>query len=253
MKPATVKELQEAINILDFAAGNMGQNNLEDTKEDIHNALEHIRSAIFMETPTTGRKFDLYKYTTDDQTRPVMCGIFHDEGFKVASDSHVLVAVKEPYSENLEHHIIGKKGEDIVGKYPKWKCLFEMGSLSSDGEHEIDTEAVYSLVREMKAEKKAAGKYGAYRRAYVRVGDTFFNAERFALICSFMDAYGAKTIKTYGPRHAALVECECGSRALIMPISYLDYPDGKGYTVRERPIREALETKRDSCLWYEVA
>ena len=37
-----------------------------------------------------------------------LTGVYHDNGYKVASDAIVLVAIKSDYPEELEHHIIDK-------------------------------------------------------------------------------------------------------------------------------------------------
>ena len=256
MKQDTLTELQEAVRFLNYTKENLSPDNLEDTREDIEIALKHIQAAIFMETPSTGRKFNLYKMTSNDEQRPVMGGIFHDGGYKVASDSHVLVAVREDYDEALEGHIIGKKGEDIIGKYPKWELVFpskEQLEQNQDGEHAIDTAKVYDIIKLMKSEKKAAGKWGPWRRAYVKVGNTFFKAEQFALICNFMDAYNCNLIQTMGPWRAAQVIAPDWSKALIMPARTADYFDENGYKQPDREIAEVWEKHHDACIWYEVA
>lgn len=73
-------------------------------------------------------KFDIWKFTSKEKQRPAMTGVFHDKGFKVASDTHILVAVKDAYPKENEGKIIDKKKNVITeAKYPKWRDLIQKG------------------------------------------------------------------------------------------------------------------------------
>lgn len=252
MKPIALKQLQEAIQTLSFTLANAGKDNTEDTKEDIRKALEFINAAIFTETPNTSRKFDLYKIVADDPVRPVMCGVLHQDGYKVASDTHVLVAVKEQYGEDLEGHVIDKTGHDIVGKYPKWQELFPKKE-EGEGVYRVDTAAVFDFMKTVKVEEKAVGKHGIARRGYVKVGETFFRIDVFFKLCTFMDAYGATEIHTMGARRAAYVYAPDGSKALIMPSLYAVYHDEGGRYHDGKTCADVLETAPTRALWLELA
>lgn len=253
MKPIATKELQEAISLLTFQAGNMTATNIEEVREDIRRAIAHIQGAIFSETPHTSTKFDIYKMASTDELRPVMCGVFHDKGYKVASDSSVLVAVKDAYDEALEGHILDRKGQDIIGVYPKWESVFPREDDDRRKVFTIDTAKVYELLRQEKAEKKAAGRDRVARRGYVKVGDTFFLADKLAMVCTFMDAYGAKEITTYGPRRAAAVYAPDGSKALIMPAAFASNVNDCYYSYNTRCISDTYKKDKDAYLWLEVA
>lgn len=250
MKQLALTQLQESIKILNYTISDINANTVENAKEDIKNALLCINAAIYSETPSTGRKFDLYKIVSNDASRPVMGGVFHNNGFKVASDCRVLVAVKETYDEALEGHILDKTGKDITGKYPKWQDLFPK---KEDGEvYQIDTEKVYDLLKAVKAERKAAGKWGNYRRGYVKVGEAFFDVEIFAKLATFMDAYGCKEICVQGSRYAALCDAPDGSKAIIMPVVFAKHADEMGYQT-ETACSALLEENKDLALWYIAA
>ena len=222
MKPTALKELQTALQYLNIIHDDKGDLNAEEIKFSVGEAIRSIQGAIFSETPSTATKFDIFKIASKDETRPVMCGVFHDKGYKVASDATVLVAVKDAYDEALEGHILDRTGKDIIGKYPKWESVFPSETSEEKKAYTLDTAAVYELLRQEKAEKKAAGRDRVARRGYVKVGDTFFRADKLAMVCAFMDAYGAKEITTYGPRRAAAVYAPDGSKALmaVLPMSW---------------------------------
>ena len=211
MKTQSLKELQEAVRILDYA-----RTDLSNAKEDIESAIDRIKAAIFMETPLPKGSFDLWDFVSDDECRPAMCGVFHDGGYKVASDATVMAAVRESYDEALEHHIVGKDGRYIIGKYPKWNTVIPRNDEESTA-HTIDTAKVYELVKRMKAENKLVGKHERIR-AFARIGDTFFDAEKLVLACRFMDHYGVTEIRTWAWNRAARIDAPDGSVLIIMPI-----------------------------------
>jgi len=68
-------------------------------------------------------KLDLSKFVGKDEMRPAMTGILHENGLKVASDSHILVAVYSHYKSEYEGKIVTPKGEIIDGSYPNWKSV----------------------------------------------------------------------------------------------------------------------------------
>lgn len=253
MKQLALNQLQEAIRILNYTLSDINPNTVENAKEDIKHAIEQINGAIYSETPSTSRKFDLYKIAANDELRPALCGVFHNDGFKVSCDSHVLVAVKDTYDESLEGHILDKTGKDIIAKYPRWKDLIQKKE-EGDGVFTIDTSKIYELVKAHKVEKKAAGKYGPYRLAYVKVGDAYFPVERMAKLALFMDAYGTTEIHIKDRRRAAACYAPDGSVAIIMPVLYSSsYRTKDGQYHGESILPDVWEQKRDDMLWYEVA
>lgn len=226
MKPDSLKELQGAVAALSI----MNDLNPEEAENVRLAAIDRIKAAIFMETPQSRGKFNLYDYCYDEMdTRPALCGVFHDEGWRVATDSHVLVAVKDDYDEALEHKIIGKDGREVMAKYPKWKSVIPTDLNGYDG-HAIDTAQVYDLVRKVKAENKLAGKYGEKARGVVKVGKFFFKDDKLAQACRFMDHYGITELRTY-ERGAAKAVAPDGSLCIVMPI-YLDEKEWKNPTIK---------------------
>lgn len=236
MKTESLNELREAVERLTYTATDPSN-----AKEDILKAIDNIRAAIYMETPAPSGKFNLRDFCADDENlRPVMCGVFHDGGFKVACDSHILAACKEDYETEKEGAIIGKDGRVIAGKYPKWREVVPSGESQKV---EIDSAKVYDLLKREKAENKLAGKYGVRQVAIVRVGDAFFKASFLAKVCKFMDHYGIKSMRVYGPRHAAKATAEDGSVSIIMPVfsTMLPYHKGDYWTSRDAEIWKAWD------------
>ena len=104
-------------------------------------------------------KFDYYKYVDKDGTRPVMTGVYHDDGFKVASDAHILVAFKDDYDvSELEGKVVGKDGAFIDGKYPNWRSVIPDFTSNKHGYRtetvKIDFNKWAEFMKVYKADKK---------------------------------------------------------------------------------------------------
>lgn len=213
MKNETLKELQEALNELNFI-----KENSEKVNPRINRAIKNLNHAIFLETPRSVGKFNIYDWVSDDALRPVLGGIFHDNGFEVASDGHVLVCLKSDYEPELEGRIIDKFGESVCGSYPNYMSIKPKNNKI---EVEVDTDKVYDALREHKARKKAAGKGGYVPRCVIRIGNKcYFYLDNFKKFCGFLEMKNNFKIKIEHANRAAMTECEDGSWALIMPLLY---------------------------------
>jgi hypothetical protein len=94
---------------------------IRQTNEDgIKQMLEQF---IRANTVVRDDKFDLSKFVSKDVQRPAMTGIFHENGLKVASDAHMLVAIYSHYKPELEGKIVTPKGAFIDGNFPNWKMV----------------------------------------------------------------------------------------------------------------------------------
>lgn len=236
MKAESLKAMQELIASANY-----------DCKDE--NYVDYLKKEfariIRIESPQSSNpKFDFYKYAAKKDSHPAMCGIFHDKGQKVASDSHILIAKKEDYPEEYEGKILGKDGNFIEGKFPNYESVFPNLKKSAYTEHEVNFEAFADFVLQTKAEAKLRGSDTSF--AFVEIGGCYFRLDLFQLLVSYMKEIGAKTIWTaiseipdlrwdsekseYVPYTkylplACYVEAN-GSRGVLMPIRELnDNPD----------------------------
>ena len=91
------------------------------TNEDgIKQMLEQF---IRANTVIRDEKLDLSKFVGKDNMRPVMTGILHENGLKIASDGPIIVAIYSHYKSEFEGKVITPKGEIIDGTYPNWKSV----------------------------------------------------------------------------------------------------------------------------------
>lgn len=82
-----------------------------------------IEKAVTKKT-TRARKpkaLDLYKFVSTDKKRYFMNGVYHEDGFKIATNGSILAMVKSDYEEKLEKVILHKSLIPIEGNYPNYK------------------------------------------------------------------------------------------------------------------------------------
>lgn len=231
MKPESLKAMQNLILNVEYNAND---------KQLAEYLKDEFTRIIRIESPQSSNpKFDFYKYAAKKDSHPAMCGIFHDKGQKVASDSHILIAKKEDYPEEYEGKILGKDGKFIEAKFPNYESVFPNLKKSAYTEHEVNFEAFADFVLQIKAEAKLRGCDTSF--AFVQIGGCYFKFQLFQLLVSYMKEIGAKTIWTSiseihdlrwsGETYTRYVPLACyveanGSRGVLMPVRELnDNPD----------------------------
>ena len=205
MKDTSITKLSEVYNAL---------NNTENQR-----LADLIQQVIRAEaTPDAKKgKFDIFKYTSNEKYRPVMATVFHDEGFRVASDAHILVAVKEDYPEEYEHKMLNADGSFEEGKYPKWRSVIP----KPDGyePYKVDRKAFYDWLTQKRSEYKAeTGKGKKFvNEWHYQFGPARFQAERFDKLLTAMERIGTDVLMLKDARSSAYAQTEEGV-ALLMPI-----------------------------------
>lgn len=159
------------------------------------------------------RKLDYYKYTASPRTnklRPCLNGVFHNNGFKVASDSHIFVAVKESYPDDLEGKIVSKKGEYIEGKYPNYDLIRPKKKALKESYIAVDREEMFATPGEYKVDDKVIET--------VDIVLCRFNKKLFDKLSAAMDRIGASRVYVNrNPHKPCFAEGESGW-AMLMPI-----------------------------------
>jgi len=67
------------------------------------------------------RVFDFRKCASTDETKYWMTGVYHDKGYKVATDGRMLAKIKSDYPEMYEGKIMAFDGDEIKGDFPKYE------------------------------------------------------------------------------------------------------------------------------------
>lgn len=165
-------------------------------------------------------KFDYFKYVYKGLERPIMTGVFHDNGFKVASDAHILIAFKDDYDvSELEGKVVGKDGAFIDGKYPNWRSVIP--DFTSD-KHGYRTETVkinfdkwMKFMQMYKADKKLN-----IEKRWVKIGEQHYSVDLFNLLTIAMRRIGTDEVTNSWSQYggtAGVCNGSDGSIALLMP------------------------------------
>lgn len=166
------------------------------------------------------QRFNIYNFVGSDMFRAPLTGVFHDGGYKVASDAIVLAAIKSDYPEELEHHIIDKDGKEVIGKYPQWRTCLPDGKDYKP--YRIELSRVDAFLKERRAAwKESVGKgtkWGDYKWI-VQIGPAYFRAHKFETFLSGMKEIGSTEILVIDKRRTAYAKTDKGW-VLIFPVRY---------------------------------
>ena len=216
---------------------------------DLARAQELLKGVIRIETPATSNKFDIWKWTANDKMRPQMNGIFHQNGFKVASDTHVLCKVQEEYPTEYEGCLITKNGAlhhalkgdrdlpDFIGFYPNFESVIPADDVTFAVK--VDLSDFKDFLKTVKAEASANKKSGVDVVSFVKVSYdartvhhitwtgkqdeevacTYFRLDTFTKLASFMETYGLDEIRfsKERPNSCAAKVSDGKNTAIIMP------------------------------------
>lgn len=101
--------------------------NKEEHRLIAFNAILDKQSNITPEYKEGEKAIPVSEFVETDEkragTHTMLTGVFHDKGYVVGSDTHLLLARKEDYDKSLEGKVTNKKGEVINGKYPNWRAV----------------------------------------------------------------------------------------------------------------------------------
>ncbi|MBF1482093.1 hypothetical protein [Prevotella pallens] len=89
------------------------------------------------------------------EIHPVLTGVYHDNGYVVGTNAHILLARKEDYNKSLEGKITNKKGEVIDGKYSNWRAVVEGETTTNSWG--INLDELHAFVRGVLTKLKADG------------------------------------------------------------------------------------------------
>ena len=192
--------------------------------EDMSYFKELIEAIIRIESETkTKSKFKIWDYVLVDAIRPSMACVFHDNGYKVASDSHILIAIKEDYPEEMEGRLMRKDGTlmDEGTRFPKWRDVIPNPELSEMVPVKIDFTKVREFEADFKAKKKASDRKNF--DAYIRVRENCaFRLDYLVKMVKAMEHIGTDTLMVNADGWRAALAVGGESKAILMPIRCVD-------------------------------
>ena len=218
-------------------------------KDELTNAASNIQRLIaeFMvdNEPKKKGSFNIWDYVEKDNLHPTMHGVFHDkeEGYAVATETHVLVADKDLYDESLVYKgtdfdgrcSVDKYGKFIDGRFPNWKAVIP----SNQGDrtkHIISLEDIDAYIKKCNTYMKLNGMTGRCARRIsfnVPGTDCWFDAN---ILRMFLIASGGE-INLSDNKHSGVYWGERRT-AIVMPIytdekSIKEMDCGNGIYIRD--------------------
>lgn len=200
MKPESMKHLQ----------------NLYERTEDKY-FKDTIEAIIRLESETKSKgKFSLWDYVSKDDIRPSMCCVLHDSGYKVASNAHILVVLKEDYPEDMEGKLMKKDGtiEDENVKFPNWRMVIPDPSRTEMVAVRLD----FAGIRAFEADFKAKKKLDKRMEGYVRVGGCLFKLDYLIKAARFMEHVGTDEFMVSPDGRRAALAVSGDSKMILMPV-----------------------------------
>ena len=190
---------------------------------------DRVLQILRIEQSQAKGKFDYYKFVSKDELRPLMRGVYHDNGIKVASDCHILVAIKDEYDRGeLDGKIVDKDGAFIEGNYPNWRSAIPDFTSKNRGYRtevvKIDFDKWMTFMQIYKADKKLNQE-----KMWVKVGEQIYKVDLFNLFTIAMRRLGVNEITNswtqYGPTAGVCTNDD--GIALLMPQTF--YNDQEFY------------------------
>lgn len=184
-------------------------------------------------------KKNIYDFVSNDWLRPAFVGVFHDGENKVAVASNlcILLLSKPDFNEqlaNAERHPYDKDGREIKASFSPYTGLLSEGRrLNADREKAVvgklnakAVKAALNAAKELRQRVKdlQGVKWAITKRAYVRIGNDWFNAERISKLLPYFGD-GAEVIMPKETWRAAYLKND-DYEAIIMPCQHKDVEEG---------------------------
>lgn len=142
-------------------------------------------------------KFDLYSLASDDEIRKPLMGVYHKDGYKYVTNTHILCKIKHDYEPEFEGRVIMPDGSllpEEETRVPRYDSV-----IPADLNDYICIDVDFSKVAEWQKVAKLHKKiYSKYARLYVSVHeDTTFAFEDFVKFAKAMQAFGLSQIMVH--------------------------------------------------------
>ena len=185
------------------------------TVEEIHS---FVKLQIFENTNVKTAKFNIFNYCgKKDLLRPSLFGVFHDKGYRVATDAYQMTVIKSDYPQEYEGKIIDKEGKEIDARFPNYEAI--LPKLSSElTEISVNVDEIKNQFKQYKAFKKI-DKNGENPHFKFNLNDTYFNIELlFEKALPFLELFPAKVYLTGHEKPQLYIMNSKGDKYLQMPL-----------------------------------
>jgi hypothetical protein len=211
-----IKELRSYLNTLD-----------SDKAKEIQSKLDEIVLCEMNEQKIG--KFNLYDFCAKDNSRPALTGVYHENGYKYASDAYILCKMKQDYAPELEGNVVLRDGsilsKDRYISVPRYDAVIPR-ELDDYVSVKIDFAQLLQWGKEAKLHKKTYGK-DSVQLVYV-YQDCSFKIEHLIKIAAAMKELGTTELHVHKTMRArqAVVRTE-DATIIIMPCVYSEDVEGR--------------------------
>jgi len=142
-------------------------------------------------TIAKNEKFNLAKYVSKDELRPSFTGIFHENGYRIATNINILCAVKNTYPHDFEGKIITPQGQIIDDKFPNWKAVVPKDDEITRLMFTKSPPFMLQKIKEEQAIAKTDGGADVYVSITRENKTIFFEAKMFVLFLNFVKSHAS--------------------------------------------------------------
>ena len=163
----------------------------------VESFLDELLYLIHNDTKYKTKKFNVHNFCGNDKLRPMLMGVYHEEGYKVATNAITLVCHKETYDTQYEGKTITKDGEILNVKYPNAEYVNYKGVVPKKEVRERMTKktldkkvlgdifADYSKLKKVKVINKK-NPFDCVVKVETKENPIYFNINEFEKIYSYM-------------------------------------------------------------------
>ena len=196
---------------------NLVEKALELTDEaDIKKLLSDFLRA---NTIAKNEKFDLSKYiknAKEETTNKSLTGIYHENGFRIATNGYILCVVDDDYPAEYEGKIISPKGEIIDETYPQWQYVLPT---EKELKRTIFTKNAADIIQRIREEEKVVKRDN--QDVFVKITreeeTVYFDSKLFVLFLNFIKKYKTSVgIKFCGVQSCIYAKDEHGNLCFMM-------------------------------------
>lgn len=201
----------------------------EDNRE---NAKRLLVQFLMGSKAASAGKFDLSKFVSKDSLRLALTGIFHDEdGYKVATNAHILCAIRSEISENCRGKIITPKGEMINENFPNWRAVVPAVTSESKVINILsDPKDFIGRVKFSKVRAKAEGLKIIARHATKDGECSYWGVDHLLKFATFLKAFPMAKVYYFGSGLPTIMAAdENGNKCLL--VSCVGGEDLSGYII----------------------
>jgi hypothetical protein len=161
-------------------------NNKSKIYDELYTALTGKKSkAVFYDITPDKTKLDLFRFASTDDLRPVLQTVGYKNGYAAATNSYILVWVKDQWIKEREGNCYDRLGNKNQGTYPDFLSIVPNLSKRKYIEIQINTKELKNAVD--LAKKLPKGKNVPLQRTIKIDNDAYFAAKYLELILYFLD------------------------------------------------------------------